>query len=695
MDDAIEFVASQVTELEAALTRERALRIETEKLLRLQYRIANAMRSVRDPAKLLGEILDALVTVDGVDAGGVYLFEPDGSLRLRVHRGLSAAFIAAVTSFPPDAPNVALARAGVPVYQPYSVLAPQFREDSTQLAEGLRAMAVLPVLHNGDVTAVLNLASHETDVILPEVRTTFESCASLIGEVVAWMGSETARRDRERDLSLLFHSIDDFLFVLDESGNIVRCNRAVEERLGFAEAELIGVPVLNVHPPDRRDEAAAIVGAMLEERRRTCPIPLQAKDGSRIPVETRVIKGTWNGRPALFGVSRDIADRERAEAELRAQRDFARLVMDNMTQGLTVTGSDGSFSFVNAAYAEFLGVPPESLVGRWPAEVTAPVDHSVLAQARVDRVAGLTTEYETRLVRADGELVPVMVKATPIMRDGQFTGGVAVITDLTRHRQAEETRLALERRVMEAEKAASLGTMAGGVAHHFNNQLTAVIGNLDFVLDSPDLSDLVRVDILNARAAATRAAQLSTSMLTYLGHNVRRDVAIQAEDAIRSAIAVVERMVPPSVRLAIDVRTGGLRIAMASDQFERILVNLTINAAEALPTWTGHVTVTLDAVPRATLDQETVSRIAAGVETLVSIDVRDTGRGMSADTLVKAFDPFFTTHMVGRGLGLPITQGLVHGAGGVVLVSSSVGEGTCVRVLLPSARPSVERPTRE
>ena len=143
-------------------------------------------------------------------------------------------------------------------------------------------------------------------------------------DISARKEAEHRLQESEANFRAFFDTIDDFLFVLDAQGNIQRVNRVVNERLGYAEADLIGQNVLAVHPEPRREEARRIVGAMLAGKADYCPVPLETADGKLIQVETRVVAGQWNGKPALFGVSRDITAQKLAEEQLRESEFFLR-----------------------------------------------------------------------------------------------------------------------------------------------------------------------------------------------------------------------------------------------------------------------------------------------------------------------------------------------------------------------------------
>ncbi len=165
----------------------------------------------------------------------------------------------------------------------------------------------------------------------------------------------------EANFRSFFDTIDDFLFVLDAHGVILQVNRVVEQRLGYAGRELIGRSVLDVHPADRRDEAARIVAEMLGGRLDYCPVPLLTASGVQIPVETRVVVGSWNGTPALFGVCRDITERIRAQQALADEAARRRLLFEQSRDGITLLRGDGSLAEFNPAFSEMLGYTPDEL----------------------------------------------------------------------------------------------------------------------------------------------------------------------------------------------------------------------------------------------------------------------------------------------------------------------------------------------
>jgi PAS domain S-box-containing protein len=654
-------------------------------LLRLQYRIASALKAAASTEQTLLRVLDALIDLDGIDCGGVYTFERSGELVLQVHIGLPEWFVADATRYAADSPHVTLAKGGQPVYQSFKDVPPALLSSAVR-REALRAIAAIPVSHEGRVVGLLNLASHTHEIIPGDARGLIEAVAAEIGGVIAFMTAEHELRTSQENLQALFASIEEFMFILDDEGRIVHVNPAVERVLGYREEELRGQHVLMVHPPDRRDEAGRIVGEMLAGESTRCPVPLLTRTGAQVPVETRVVRGLWDGKPAIFGVSRDVSERVAAQAALQAERDFGRSVMDAVEQGLTVTDADGYFEYVNPAYARMVGRPAAKIVGRQPKDFTVEDDHVRLAEARAARFKGQATRYETRLRRPDGEIVHGLVTGTPRWKDRPTAGAISAITDLTEHHRQEEQRLGLERQVQDARRRASLGTMAGGIAHHLNNQLTAVIGNLS-LSEMPGLpDDTLRLAIIEARQSAERAAELARHMLTYVGYRTRVTRVVTLGPVVSAVLAEFGTGLTPSVRVECHIDDEAVRVALGDDEVRQIVLSLLMNSAEAIGVTAGTIAITVAPAAKATLTPEEAGALAESPASLVVLRVTDTGRGMEREELGRMFDPFYSTKLLGRGLGLAITLGLVETAGGTIAATSALGRGTTVSVLLPVAR---------
>ena len=163
----------------------------------------------------------------------------------------------------------------------------------------------------------VNVASSSVEQFKYSALLSLEMISAQIGGTLARIEMENELKLSQRNFQQMFDTIDDFKFILDKDGQIIKTNPIVEQRLGYTTEELIGMSVLQVHPPTRRDEAANIVGEMLAGRLYVCPVPFCKKNGELIPVETKVVLGKWDGKDALYGMSRDISERLKAEETLR------------------------------------------------------------------------------------------------------------------------------------------------------------------------------------------------------------------------------------------------------------------------------------------------------------------------------------------------------------------------------------------
>ena len=291
-----------------------ALQCRQLERIRIQHTLSIELSSTSDLAVALNRVLEVVDQIHGIDCSGIYLVDPQtGSMDLAAHQGLSPAFLEANTHYSSDAANVRLTMAGRPIYGLYDEITKGYPGTAQ---EDLRAVALIPIAHNDQIIGTLNLASHRHDTFTPDTQTFVEAIAAQIGGTLARIGSEAALKTSEHNLQALFDSIDDFLFIVGQDGYLLQTNPAVGKRLGYTEEECLKLTVSALHPQEQRQEAAVIIGNLLAGEGDFCPIPLLAKDGTIIPVETKVTRGRWNNQEVLFGLSRDISERRQLEEQL-------------------------------------------------------------------------------------------------------------------------------------------------------------------------------------------------------------------------------------------------------------------------------------------------------------------------------------------------------------------------------------------
>ncbi len=525
-----------------------------------QRDLAIALSSSTDLLDALNRVIETICNLGIADCGGVYLRDDgDGGLNLIVHRGLSSEFVENAQRLGSDSPQVSLALSGKPVYRIYQELFPEAKSATT--GEELRAIAVIPVLHNSRVIAVLNVASHSHDEIPIPFRNALEMIAAQLGGAIARIKTGERLREFRQNLETLFSSLQDFVFVIDEQGKIIFTNPVAEHRLEYAAGELIGQSVHQIHPPNRREEAEQIISDMLAGTREFCPIPLHTKSGNSIPVETRIVRAQWSGQPAILGISRDISERLKGEND----------------------------------------------------------------------------------------------------------------------------RLDLERKLFQVQKSESLGRMAAAIAHHFNNMLSVVLGNLELALeDVPNLPGL-KDHLKEAMKASHRAADVSRSMLVYLGQASGEVDPIDLAAIIRDALVLPSEAISKKVRITTEIPFPGPTIVADPGHIRQIITNLVMNAGEAIGDQDGAIRISLRTIQAEKLQGARLfpADWKPSEERYISLAVEDTGCGLDPAIVGSVFDPFFSTKFVGRGLGLSLVLGVVRRYRGGISIDSKLGFGTTFRIFLP------------
>ncbi|MBK8257992.1 MAG: response regulator [Polyangiaceae bacterium] len=282
---------------------------------------------------------------------------------------------------------------------------------------------------------------------------------------------------------------------------------------------------------------------------------------------------------------------------------------------------------------------------------------------------------------------------TQVLRDaeGTATHYLGYVVDITSRMQAEEERRDLERRLLHAQKLESLGLLAGGVAHDFNNILTSILGQASLaqlILEKKPRQ--VRESLEQIEKAATRAAGLTRQLLAYSGRGRFVVQPVNLADVVREMVGMLEIVLSKKAILRLDLGDDVPAIVADRDQIQQIVMNLITNASEALEDQAGVVTIRVQSVQLSSAELET----AIGAPALpggqyVCLEVSDTGCGMSEDVQARLFDPFFTTKFTGRGLGMSAVLGIVKGHRGAITVTSSKGNGTTFRLAFPASNASV------
>jgi PAS domain S-box-containing protein len=476
-------------------------------------------------------------------------------------------------------------------------------------------------------------------------------------------------------------------------GLMLDANPAYVRLFGYASAEeMRGISILEFIAPSHRERIAAMVA----HRARGEPVPNRyqtrghRKDGSEFPFEITTTRVPVVDGPLTIAFISDASEREQALEALRASEERFRTLASAAVEGVFVH-ADGKIILANEAGAAMYGYEPDAIAGAAVLDLTAPESRALV----VDRVRrGATDPYEGYALRKDGTTFCAEVQGKTLSLQGRPTR-VTIIRDVTERRRAEAEQRALAERVRHAQKLESLGVLAGGVAHDFNNILTVIANGVALVKRQAGLEPAAAAQLDAVALATERAADLCRQMLAYAGKAVLAKSAVDLGGLVTEMATMLEVSIGKKATLVRKAAPGLPPLLGDPTQIRQVVMNLVMNASEAIEGSAGTVTITTSS---GTFGPGDFARSAAGGEpkagTYVVLEVRDDGAGMDAATIAQMFDPFFTTKFTGRGLGMAAVLGIVRGHEGAIDVESAPGKGTRIRVFFPAsayAAPSAAR----
>ena len=686
------------------VTERRLSSDRTERLSRLYRALSDtnaAIAHISDEDALLRRVCDIIMELG--DVGGVGILAADlqqGALRWVA----SAGPLGAVSQGLMDIPLRLDTPPGV------SMLVDAFREGRTlvdnayaEAAESVRwedpavtplvgAGVVLPLMRGGEPYGVLGLAAAPRHYFDNEVVELLETMGRNLS-----LGMESAARGRDLHSSeARFRAIFDLApvgvaWVETTTGRFVRVNRRYGEILGYPVEELVGRSWQDVTHPDHLDEnrtrateieSGALTTYLTEKR-------YIRRDGSIVWVELAVKRVVEEATGACFHVTvvADITARKAAEAARRASEERYRMLVDNLGDVVFTADLDGTITFLSRAVERF-GASAEGLVGRNMSDAIHAEDVHLVRERHLsairDRIAG-TIEY--RLYDASGKVRHVRSTSHPIIENGEVVGLAGVLVDLTQQRDTEE-------QLRFAQKMEAVGRLAGGVAHDFNNLLSVIQSYTDLLLESAAPGDPLHSDLMEIRAAGKRAETLTRQLLAFSRKQTLRPEVLDLNTLVERVEKMLGRLLGEDIEQVFVPGEMLARVEVDPGQIEQVLMNLAINARDAMPSG-GQLRLMTANVTVGGRHVGLPPGLAPG--RYVRLSVHDTGHGMDEATRLRIFEPFFTTKPAGKGtgLGLSMVYGIVQQSGGVIGVRSAVGEGTTFDIYLPSAneRPMVPEDT--
>ncbi|HET8625330.1 MAG TPA: PAS domain S-box protein [Gemmatimonadales bacterium] len=489
------------------------------------------------------------------------------------------------------------------------------------------------------------------------------------------------------------------IYLLDDRGHNATWNKGVRRLLGYEKAEFLQRTVSDVFPPE--DRAAGVpereLAVAREQGRASSERWLVRKDGSRFWASASLasVHGRNNQVVGYACTLRDLTGLKQVEEELRRHREA--LALAHEAAGL------GAWQF-DVAAAELrcdnrartlLGISTDAPVsyGAWAA-MLHPDDRASaeeLWHTALHERQPFSAEY--RVVWPDGSIrwLAALGRATSSARTGDVDRITGVVLDITERKHSEE-------RLQEVLRLEAVGRLAGGIAHDLNNMLAAILGFSDFLAQSLSPDDHRRGDVEQIAQAANRSASLTRQLLAFARRELIQPRRLDVNKIVRRAEAMLRPVLGPNVELVLQLADDIGVVFADAGQVEQILMNLVLNARDAMPQG-GRLTVeTMSLVlGRANVPPQLAGEVPAMGRYLM-LSVSDTGHGMDPHTLAHIWEPFFTTKPVGQGtgLGLSAVYGAVKQSGGFVWAESEPGRGTVIGVYWPElpagAEPVVEEP---
>ena len=493
----------------------------------------------------------------------------------------------------------------------------------------------------------------------------------------------------EEHITILSRMLDEApaaITIHDAEGCFVFANAAAASLHGYESMEEF--MEINLHELDVPESEAVIADRMreiAEEGEARFEVEHHRKDGSTFPLDVLAKRIEWEGRPAILSIAADITERRQAEELIAASEEKFRLAFMTSPDAININRmSDGQYIEVNEGFLRIMGYKQEEVIGRTSLELNIwknPEDRKRLVERLQadDYVENMSAQF----YRSDGTIREGLMSAC-VIELNEVKCILSITRDVTERRKAEAEREELQVRLNQAQKMESVGRLAGGVAHDFNNMLNVILGHTELALDGLPVDSPLRDDLKEVRKAAERSANLTRQLLAFARKQTVAPRVLDLNETIASMLKMLERLIGEDIDLLWKPGTRLALIRIDPGQVDQMLANLAVNARDAIGHRNGKVTIETS---NACFDEDYCADHAGFTPgDYVMLTVSDDGCGMDEEVRAQIFEPFFTTKGVGEGtgLGLATIYGIVKQNNGFVNVYSEPGKGTIFRIYLPA-----------
>jgi len=526
---------------------------------------------------------------------------------------------------------------------------------------------------------------------------------SIINDITERTQIEHALRDSEKKFRSITEQIAEMVFVTDDKGALTYVSPVVEKIFGYSASEVIRHLFTEYLAEEEVSRALAILANTLRDyfTDQVFEGRFRKKNGSLFYGEVHVRSYRDQDSSGMIGLIRDISERKAYQQELLESRQFLKTIYDDVNYSIFVVDvlPDRSYLFkgINPMHEKLTGIKSEQISGKKLEEILSP-HFAALVMHHYDECIreGHPIRYE--------ELLPFKGKETlwetvlnPVRNEsGTICRIIGTSIDITERRQAEEERAQLEVQLQQSQKMEMIGRLAGGIAHDFNNMLTVILGHSEMAIELFDPSQQAYADLEAIRQAGARSADLTRQLLAFARKQIVIPKILELNSVIEHMLPMLRRLIGENIALVWIPDCKNSHLKMDPSQIDQILVNLCVNARDAI-TGNGTITLRTECLALPDIGRNARNSGESPVD-YVRLSIRDDGGGIDKDDLHHIFEPFFTTKEQGKGtgLGLSTVYGIVKQNNGTIECQSEPGQGTIFTIQLPryNLQPQVEQQTQ-
>ncbi len=663
--------------------------LDRQSIVKVSQAISSEVRLDR----LLEKLIAIAVENAGADRGALIVCEDEGPKLQAIQtvdpeatRTLMGTPIEASADIP-AAMIRRVIRSGEIVALPDASADPSWRENVYIERTRPKSVLCMPIIYRGEATGVLYLEnSRFADIFTEErVRTLdiLAAQAAISIQNARLFGTLQESRDHAADL---IDKSPGLICGIDPDGRATFVNPTVERITGYNSEEMVGRDLLALlYPGDEQHQIKSFFDRPETGEVTGCEMTLTCKNGEKRTVEwSSLTRRDDGGRiKEIIGFGNDITGRKRADKALRESENRLKSILQANPSPVVVYDAQGHPRFMNPGFTEVFGWTMDELRGRTIPFVPEAEKAKTAEEIKKIYRTGRPAKFATRRLTKGGDELDVIVSAAIIKRsDDAHSGMVVNLTDISEQKR-------LERQLNQAQKMESVGRLAGGVAHDFNNMLTIILGNTEMIMEDLGPDHPLHADIEAIQNAAQRSTDLVRQLLAFARKQTIAPERLDLNAAVEGMLKMLQRLIGENIALDWRPAMDLWPIHIDPSQIDQALANLCVNARDAI-----------DGVGRVVIETRNVSFDAADCRLrpelkpgdYVMMVFSDNGCGMDRETVRNIFEPFFTTKKVGQGtgLGLATIYGIVKQNDGFINVYSEPGRGTTFKLYFPRHRPTAE-----